>query len=247
MFKILKNSGPVGNRKKVDFGLCALLFIQAFTIFVAIPLGSGRPSAHVFLDTCHLAFALVCILTLTRHRLLQAGLLTALIVIGAAPVFSRHLPAGLGLDAGSGHEIIAFTAFAFTSCVTMIVLRHVFGPGRVTAHRVQGAVLVYLNIAALFTIAYSVILSHAPGAIALASGATIQEAPGVQASALSYFSLSTLTTTGYGDIVPVHPFVRGLANLEGVIGQLFPATLLARIVALHIAHSGDDPARAGQA
>jgi hypothetical protein len=50
---------------------------------------------------------------------------------------------------------------------------------------------------------------------------------------LLYFSLSTLTTSGYGDIVPVHPFVRSLANLESVIGQLYPATFLARLVTLH--------------
>jgi hypothetical protein len=35
----------------------------------------------------------------------------------------------------------------------------------------------------------------------------------------------------------VHPLARSLANLEAVIGQLFPATLLARIVALHLEHS----------
>ena len=40
------------------------------------------------------------------------------------------------------------------------------------------------------------------------------------------------TSTGYGDIVPLHPFARSLANMEGLIGQLFPATLIARIVTL---------------
>lgn len=51
---------------------------------------------------------------------------------------------------------------------------------------------------------------------------------------LLYFSFVTLTSTGYGDIVPLNPIVRSLANLESVIGQLFPATLLARIVTLHL-------------
>ena len=51
---------------------------------------------------------------------------------------------------------------------------------------------------------------------------------------LLYFSLVTLTTTAYGDIVPVHPVARSLATLESVIGQLFPATLLARLVALEL-------------
>jgi Ion channel len=43
-----------------------------------------------------------------------------------------------------------------------------------------------------------------------------------------------LTSLGYGDIVPVHPYARSLANIEAVIGQLFPATLLARLVTLEL-------------
>jgi voltage-gated potassium channel Kch len=49
-----------------------------------------------------------------------------------------------------------------------------------------------------------------------------------------YFSFVTLTTTGYGDIVPLHPYARSLANIEAVIGQLYPATLLARLVTLEL-------------
>ena len=51
---------------------------------------------------------------------------------------------------------------------------------------------------------------------------------------LIYFSFVTLTSTGYGDIVPLHPFARGLANVEAIIGQLYPATLLARLVTLEV-------------
>jgi voltage-gated potassium channel Kch len=51
---------------------------------------------------------------------------------------------------------------------------------------------------------------------------------------LIYFSFVTLTTTGYGDIVPIHPYARSLANIEAVIGQLYPATLLARLVTLEL-------------
>jgi len=40
--------------------------------------------------------------------------------------------------------------------------------------------------------------------------------------------------TGYGDIIPVHPLARSLCNLESVVGQLFPATLLARLVTLEM-------------
>ena len=52
---------------------------------------------------------------------------------------------------------------------------------------------------------------------------------------LIYFSFVTLTTTGYGDIVPIHPYARSLTNVEAIIGQVYQATLLARLVTLQIA------------
>jgi hypothetical protein len=58
------------------------------------------------------------------------------------------------------------------------------------------------------------------------------------ASNFGYFSFVTLTSVGYGDIVPVHPYARSLANVETIIGQLYPATLLARLVTLEIADRG---------
>jgi Ion channel len=54
------------------------------------------------------------------------------------------------------------------------------------------------------------------------------------ATHLLCFSLATLTTSGNGGIVPLHPFARSLAALEAVIGQLFPATFLARLIALEL-------------
>ena len=51
---------------------------------------------------------------------------------------------------------------------------------------------------------------------------------------LLYFSMTTLTTVGYGDITPINPIARSLANLEAIIGQVFPALTLARLVSMQI-------------
>ena len=51
---------------------------------------------------------------------------------------------------------------------------------------------------------------------------------------LLYFSTTTLTTVSYGDITPLNPVARSLAALESVIGQLFPAVLLARLVSMEL-------------
>jgi len=230
---------PVPLRKQVDWSLSALLAVQALTLFVAIPFGTTHPAAHLLLDACHLIFAMISVTVLARRRLVRVGLLVALLLLSAGPVIGQRLLDPLGIGAAGMHEVIAFTAFGFNAAVTMLVARHVFGPGRVTTHRVRGAILVYLNIAALFAILYGAIVMRFPGAIALTTGGSLTTEPGGQTAALTYFSLTTITTTGFGDLAPVAPLARSLANLESVIGQLFPATLLARIVALHLAHQGD--------
>jgi hypothetical protein len=51
---------------------------------------------------------------------------------------------------------------------------------------------------------------------------------------LTYFSFVTLTTVGYGDITPTHDITRMFAIMEALCGQLYPATLLARLVSLEV-------------
>ena len=108
-----------------------------------------------------------------------------------------------------------------------------FGPWRITFHRVVGAVLLYLIIGLTFVALY--------GFVALAAPNAFTNLPALQgdfavAGNLIYFSFVTLTTTGYGDIAPLHPYARSLANVESIIGQIYPATLLARLVTLELAH-----------
>lgn len=231
--------------RQVDFGLSALLVLQGFTLFFAIPLGGSSPAGRVLLDICHLAFAIICIGVLTRHRGVQSALLAALVVFVGAPLLGSRLRADLHLDPALQHELIASVAFAFNAGVTVLVARHVFAPGQVTVHRVRGAILLYLNVAALFAIAYGAIALNIPDAFAWTAGST----PGGNLSnaAFSYFSLATITTTGYGDIAPVHALARSLANLESVFGQLYPATLLTRLVTLHLTHEQGGAAKGGAA
>ena len=52
-----------------------------------------------------------------------------------------------------------------------------------------------------------------------------------------YYSFVTMSTLGYGDIIPATMPARAAASLEAVLGQMYLAVLVARLVGLHVAHS----------
>jgi len=55
-----------------------------------------------------------------------------------------------------------------------------------------------------------------------------------QSDAFYYFSIVTLTTLGYGDITAIHPVARSVVMIEALLGQLYPAILIARLVTLEM-------------
>lgn len=126
--------------------------------------------------------------------------------------------------------------FGYTAVmILMDVLRH----ERVTAEKIRGSVCVYLLMGGTWAFGYLTVLSVDPTAL----GFTVPAAAGVTSGAhmwigdVLYFSFITLTSTGYGDIVPLTALTRWMAQLEATAGQLYIAILVARLVGLHIAHS----------
>jgi hypothetical protein len=123
------------------------------------------------------------------------------------------------------------TVLALVALVSVVFLQ-VSRSGPVTAHRIRGAIALYLLIAMLFAFLYSIIEKLAPGAFNMAGDPYRTVAAHVEG--FYYFSIVTLTTVGFGDITAVQPYVRSLVMLEALIGQLYPAVLLARLVSLEI-------------
>jgi hypothetical protein len=152
------------------------------------------------------------------------AMLAAFIMAGTSAVSRLSAPSVLDVYLFAGSLLIMGATLA------AVVARTVFAPGRVTHHRIIGAILVYLSLAVIFTALFTMIGLLVPNAF---SGMSFEDNPAL-ASKVIYFSFVTLTSTGYGDVFPVHPVARSLCNLETIIGQLYPATLLARLVSLEI-------------
>jgi len=135
-------------------------------------------------------------------------------------------------------EILGSIAvLAFMIMLTVVTLTKVFSKGRVTAHRVKGAIAVYLLIGLTFAILYGLLDLLLPNAFNLP--ATAENVSSLRQELMTYFSFITLTTLGYGDITPTHEITRMFAIMEGLLGQLYPATLLARLVSLSLVSQGD--------
>jgi hypothetical protein len=203
--------------------LTVLLFVMLFLI---APL---QASGIFLFQAFELLFAIILIVgvfVMSGSRIAVVAMIGALSMATVGAILRLKAPSILDINLFAGAWLIMGIVMGF------VVARAVFAPGRVTHHHVMGAILLYLTIAIIFVALFTFVGTLIPKAF---SGLSIEDNPAL-ASNLIYFSFTTLTTTGYGDIFPVHPIARSLCNLESIFGQLYPATLLARLVTLEIAH-----------
>ena len=209
---------------RAEWGLSAILVCLVLTLFVGAPLAvSGRAGQYVF-DAMFSLVLLSGLITAPRGGLIQYGM-GALTFVALVVRWTRHgLPT---VDATIWGDLFAIaTLLIFVA----LVLVQVFRAGPITSHRIQGAIVAYLLLGLIWTFVYGMIYHLVPGAFRFPEGVTT---PG-PAHGLVYYSFVTLTTVGYGDITPVHPLARSVSMAEALVGQLYPAILIARLVSLEL-------------
>jgi Ion channel len=132
--------------------------------------------------------------------------------------------------------ILSYTvgATGYLVYIIALVINQIFTGSIITVYKIGGGVATYILIGLLWASLYFSV--HLVQPAAFRYGGELIES-GEALKHLSFFSFVTLTTIGYGDITAVSSAARVLAMLEGLLGQLFPAIFIAKLVSMQIESS----------
>lgn len=132
---------------------------------------------------------------------------------------------------------------AFLAYTVAAILQAILRSQNVSSEMLTGAICVYLLLVLIWSSAYGIVESLQPGsfiyAYAQEAGTEAMLTDQHPSTSAIYFSMVTLTTLGYGDIVPATPASRMLASLQALVGQIYIAFVVARLVGLYIVHRQD--------
>ncbi len=205
-----------------DRGLSFFLaFLVLMTIFVPM-VGLSRPG-RVAVD---LTFALMLVsgaIATIRQRILMYLIIALTILEFTADLIVEFNPS-LSWDWDTALKVSGM------AILVVMTLKQTFRPGPVSVHRVMGGVAAYLPIGVTWAFGYKLLMEEVPDAIHFQS--SFAGIPTGEPARLIYFSFATLTTVAYGDAYPVHRVARSLAMAEALIGQLYPAILIATLVGM---------------
>lgn len=165
----------------------------------------------------------------------QSGTVRALAVLAVLAVLLgllHHfevLP-GRGFFIGMESVRVLFLLLAMRA-----VFRHIMHSASVSLDTILGAVCVFLMLTLVFAEAYRILGAVDPDAIQYVDDHLPEHLPpGYSHDRFTYFSVVTITTLGYGDIVPISSAARALVQIEAIVGQLYMALVLAWLVGLYM-------------
>jgi len=206
-----------------DLGLTLVTISVGVLIFVVFPLREAGLPGRIFFDFIIVTLMLFGALAVNQSRL-ATGFVIALVLLNAIVLITSRLhPSAHLRTLASVLTTVSLLVYA------RIVLLVMFRRGPVTWSRIQGGVCAYLLIGLAWGSAYEALEYLRPGSFHFISPPVDMDQ---LTSKLTYFSFSTLTTVGFGDITPLLPFARSMAIAEAIVGQLFPAIIIGALVAM---------------
>jgi hypothetical protein len=209
----------------VPLGPYQVVFVALLLLFVSTPFTGTLGPIHSVGLSLFVAALIAAIWKAWSSR----RLLWATTTFGVASL----LPWWNWMGPDAGHIFAHVVTGCFLALVGGAILTHVMRARRVTHDLVVGACCVYVLLGFTWGQAYLVLDRLQPGSFEFTRPQT--QFPGLPPEdQIIYFSYVTLTTLGYGDVMPLSPATRIFAVLEAMLGQLYLAILIARLVSLEI-------------
>jgi hypothetical protein len=212
-----------------------LLLVALLVLLASQPLMGSHTVARLCFSSLWSIVLIVTIFAISDVRWQRfVGLGLGLPILVA--IWARHL---LSESAAEAFEVPTFgLAAVFFGIVAVMVMRHLV-TCEVTADNVAGAVCAYLFLGLGIGTLYAIIETLRPDSFRAAGELAAELTDPIhRRSTLVYFSFVTLTTAGYGDVVPVTALTRTLAMLEAVLGQFYLAVLVAGLVGIRVSRRG---------
>ena len=211
----------------------AVLLTALILLVLGYPIANMADQAHFVLVAATVAFLLACLQEMhSRSHLRLPSRLLVLVWLGLSlvPAWPDLLPPGAVWPGVSATAVLA----VLTLGVLALLAQRLAQAEQVDGELLCGAIGGYLLLGVFWSETYEVIGTFAPAAFAGPGGVVPDH------SALLYFSFTTLTTTGYGDITAINPLVRMWAVFEAITGTVYNATVIARLVSLYGNRLGTD-------
>lgn len=175
--------------------------------------------SNILFEASYLVALIIGVWSLLHdRRWFVIGVILAVLAVAmtAMSVYLKSMPV-LVIDLG-----IMLVFFLLTA---IFALRYIFIDKELSLNKLMGSLCVYLLMGIIWSILYIFADLHTPGAFS-----NLQGTPGE----FLYYSFVTLTTLGYGSIVPLTPLTRTLAYLEAIAGQFYLAVLVAGLVGAYV-------------
>jgi hypothetical protein len=210
--------------RKFGFEILLLSLIVLMVVPGLIPKGEGSFLSSIFLMTILLSSLY---LTKTNQRMIWIGAVMVLLIM------LTNWPVGLMEEQ---QRVIANSVLQimFLGFICIHIFSFILGARALTSQLIYAALCMYLMMGLLWSFVYTLLIAIDPESIQLASVVHGEESVRDVFSEMYYFSFVTLTTLGYGDILPVSRLARSLATMEAILGQLYLAVVIASLVGIQI-------------
>jgi hypothetical protein len=221
---------PLHKRELTLYGRkFSFLFVALLSYLVLDPYIEGSDSRHLSFRIIGCAVTLLSVYAVAFERRLA---LLALIL--SAPTLAQRvlLPRA---DEGAFALFVTASSFAFDLTVVIAIFRRVFATKRPDSETIFGALCVYLLVGFGFANGYYMLATIQPAAFAFDPLANQAPAPG--RLNFIYYSFGTLTSMGAPGIMPASQQARSLTAIEAILGVLYVAVLVARLIGMYSAPS----------